>query len=94
MTIDNPTQDACGTDCHTHDDPRPEQPGRALHRARRLVAASLFLLAAYIAFDAVGTLWQRDPSEFSAVGVALTGLSLIVMLWLARAKRRVGMEVG
>jgi divalent metal cation (Fe/Co/Zn/Cd) transporter len=64
------------------------------HRAGRLVAASLFLLAAWISFDAVETLWRKDRPEFSAVGVALTGLSLAVMLWLARAKRRVARELG
>ena len=64
------------------------------HRARRLVAVSLFLLAAWIAFDAAQTLWQREHPDFSAVGVALTSVSLVVMLWLARAKRRVGRELG
>src|SRR5688572_9190692 len=52
-------------------------------RARRLVGASLFLLAAYVSVDAVQTLVARDRPEFSAVGVGLTGLSLLVMLWLA-----------
>ena len=64
------------------------------HRARRLVAGSLFLLAAYVAFDAVHTLWAKDRPEFSAVGVVLTGVSLAVMWWLARAKRRVATELG
>lgn len=64
------------------------------HRARRLVAVSLFLLAAWITFDAGQTLWQRERPDFSAVGVALTSLSLAVMLWLARAKRRVARELG
>lgn len=63
-------------------------------RALRLVAASLFLLAAYVAFDAITTLLHRDKPSFSAVGVALTGVSLAVMLWLARAKRRVARELG
>jgi divalent metal cation (Fe/Co/Zn/Cd) transporter len=64
------------------------------HRARRLVAASLFLLAAWIAVDAAQTLWRGDRPEFSAVGVALTAVSLVVMFWLARAKRRVARELG
>lgn len=64
------------------------------HRARRLVAASLFLLAAYVAFDAVRTLWSSDKPAFSPVGVALLVLSIAVMLWLARAKRRLAKELG
>jgi cation diffusion facilitator family transporter len=63
-------------------------------RAHRLVAVSMFLLAAWIAFDAVQTLWQGDRPEFSTVGVVLTSISLAVMLWLARAKRRVARELG
>jgi divalent metal cation (Fe/Co/Zn/Cd) transporter len=63
------------------------------HRARRLVAGSLFLLAAWIIFDAGQTLWQRERPDFSPIGVALTGVSLAVMLWLARAKRRVARDL-
>lgn len=64
------------------------------HRARRFVAVSLFLLAAWITFDATQTLWQRERPDFSPIGVALTSLSLAVMLWLAQAKRRVARELG
>ena len=64
------------------------------HRARRLVAGSLFLLAAYITFDAAYTLWTGDKPAFSPVGVALLALSIAVMLWLARAKRRLAHELG
>jgi divalent metal cation (Fe/Co/Zn/Cd) transporter len=64
------------------------------HRARRLVAASLFLLAAYVAFDAAQTLWAGERPAFSPAGVALTAVSLAVMWWLARAKRRVAAELG
>jgi divalent metal cation (Fe/Co/Zn/Cd) transporter len=64
------------------------------HRARRLVAGSLFLLAAYVTFDAAQTLWSGDRPAFSFVGVVLLSLSMVVMLWLARAKRRVARELG
>jgi len=64
------------------------------HRARRLVAASLFALAAYVTFDAAQTLWTGDKPTFSPVGVALLALSIAVMLWLARAKRRLAQELG
>ena len=63
-------------------------------RARRLVAGSLFLLAAYVAFDAVQTLRTGDRPTFSLVGVVLLTVSVGVMLWLARTKRRVARELG
>jgi divalent metal cation (Fe/Co/Zn/Cd) transporter len=55
--------------------------------ARRLVAGSLFLLAAYVSGDAVWALW-------SLVGIVLTSISLGVMWWLARAKRRAAMALA
>jgi divalent metal cation (Fe/Co/Zn/Cd) transporter len=64
------------------------------HRARRLVAGSLFLLAAYVSFDAAETLWSGDRPAFSPAGVMLLALSIAVMLWLARAKRRIAHELG
>ncbi len=57
-------------------------------KAKRLVAVTLFLLAAYIAFDAGTTLWWREAPEPSLVGIALTSVSFGVMWWLARAKKR------
>ena len=63
------------------------------HRARRMVAGSLFALAAYVSVDALQTLWTQDRPEFSAVGVALLALSIAVMLWLARAKRQLAREL-
>ncbi|HEX9695277.1 MAG TPA: cation transporter [Actinomycetota bacterium] len=56
-------------------------------RAQRLVAVSLALLAAWVCFDAVRTLLGDRRPEVSAVGIAITSVSIGVMLWLARAKR-------
>jgi divalent metal cation (Fe/Co/Zn/Cd) transporter len=67
---------------------------RMEHRARRLVAGSLFLLAAYVTFDAVQTLWAGDRPAFSLVGVVLLAVSIAVMLWLARAKMQVARDLG
>ncbi|MBI4952215.1 MAG: cation transporter [Myxococcales bacterium] len=64
------------------------------HRARRWIAGSLFLLAGYVTFDAAETLWTADRPAFSLVGVVLLGVSIAVMLWLARAKGRVARELG
>jgi divalent metal cation (Fe/Co/Zn/Cd) transporter len=63
-------------------------------RAHRLVGLSLFLLAAWVAFDALGALWQRERPEPSLPGIAITALSLGVMVWLARAKRRVAARLA
>jgi divalent metal cation (Fe/Co/Zn/Cd) transporter len=57
-------------------------------RAHKLIALSLFMLAAYIAFDALKALLTREQPEPTMVGIAITLLSLVVMWWLARAKRR------
>jgi divalent metal cation (Fe/Co/Zn/Cd) transporter len=64
------------------------------HRARRLVAASLFALGTYVALDAVATLWTADRPSFSTVGTAILIVSIAVMLWLARAKRRLARTLG
>ncbi len=64
------------------------------HRARKLIAISLFLLAAYVTFDAVETLWLAERPSFTAVGVVLLVLSIAAMRWLARAKRRLATELG
>ncbi len=63
-------------------------------RAHQLVGLSLFGLAGYIALVAVTTLWRNERPEPSMVGIVLTGISLFVMMWLARAKRRVGIALG
>lgn len=57
-------------------------------RAHKLVAFSLFVLALYVAFDATFALWRSERPEVSPMGMALTTISIFVMLWLARAKRR------
>jgi divalent metal cation (Fe/Co/Zn/Cd) transporter len=57
-------------------------------RAHKLVALSLFALALYVALDASVALWQGERPEASPVGIALTLVSMVVMLWLGRAKRR------
>jgi divalent metal cation (Fe/Co/Zn/Cd) transporter len=57
-------------------------------RAHRLVGLSLFALALYVAADAGLSLWRRETPGTSLVGIVLTTISIFVMLWLARAKRR------
>jgi divalent metal cation (Fe/Co/Zn/Cd) transporter len=66
----------------------PEEIERLDQRAHKLVALSLLLLAAYIAFDAAKALITREKPQPSVTGIAITSLSLAAMWWLARAKRR------
>jgi divalent metal cation (Fe/Co/Zn/Cd) transporter len=63
-------------------------------RAHKLVGVSLFLLAAYIAVDAGLALWRREAPRTTIVGIVLTVVSIFAMQWLARAKRRVGRDLG
>jgi divalent metal cation (Fe/Co/Zn/Cd) transporter len=63
-------------------------------RAHRLVALSLFLLAAYVAFDAGKALWRHEHPDVSKVGMVVLAVSMLVMQWLARAKRRAGTALG
>ncbi len=63
-------------------------------QAHRLVAGSLLLLAAYVALDASHALWAGDRPSPSLVGITLTAVSLGLMVWLARAKRRAARALG
>lgn len=63
-------------------------------RALKLVALSLFLLAAFVVLKAGWALWQQEHPEASALGIAVTGLSIAVMWWLARAKRTTARALG
>lgn len=68
---------------------------RAERRAVRLIALSFFGIAAYVAFNSVGTLLGlRQEPHTSAWGLAITALSLVVMPSLALAKRRVASRLG
>jgi divalent metal cation (Fe/Co/Zn/Cd) transporter len=66
----------------------------AEHRAQRLVAITFFLLAPYIAQDAIRALINREHPATSWLGVGLSISSIIVMPLLGRAKLRVGSALG
>lgn len=63
-------------------------------RATRMVAASFAALGAYVAVEAVRDLAAGHHPEASTVGVVLAIVSLLVMPWLARAKRRLAPVLG
>jgi cation diffusion facilitator family transporter len=72
----------------------PEEHGGAERRALYLVAATFFLLAAYILYEAVGALLTGEGPESSAVGIALSVVSLLIMPALAYGKGRTGKKMG
>ena len=63
-------------------------------RALRLIGASFFLLAAYVTVQSVHDLATASRPDPSIPGIVITGLSVVVMPLLARAKERVGTELG
>ncbi len=66
----------------------------AERRAQRLVAVTFFLLAPYIAQDAIRTLINGEHPGTSWLGIGLSISSIIVMPLLGRAKQRIGQRLG
>ena len=63
-------------------------------RAHKLVALSLFALAAFVAFDAAQSLWRAQHSESSAIGLVVAAAAIPVMWSLSRAKRQVAASLA
>ena len=59
-------------------------------RAQKLVAVSFFLLAPYVAYEALSTLIAGNHPETSVIGIALSATSLVLMPYLGMAKKRIG----
>ena len=59
-------------------------------RALRFVAASFFLIAAYVLWEAASALWRREAPDATVVGLALAIVSLVVMPVLGWGKLRTG----
>jgi divalent metal cation (Fe/Co/Zn/Cd) transporter len=63
-------------------------------RAQKAVAVSFFLLAPYMAIEAVRDLVGAHLAQSSGLGIAVTGASLLVMPGLGLAKKRLGSRLG
>jgi divalent metal cation (Fe/Co/Zn/Cd) transporter len=63
-------------------------------RAQQLVAVSFFLLAPYVAVEALLALAVEHRAETSWLGVALSAASLAICPGLGVAKRRIGARLG
>jgi divalent metal cation (Fe/Co/Zn/Cd) transporter len=68
--------------------------GAAEERAQKLVAMQFFILAPYIAYEAIQHLYGGEHPEVSAIGMALTASSVIGMPLLGIAKQRVAQRLG
>jgi divalent metal cation (Fe/Co/Zn/Cd) transporter len=67
---------------------------QAERRAQKLVAIQFFILAPYVAVEAIRALVNGSHAEESVVGMALAASSLVVMPLLGRAKQRIGSRIG
>lgn len=63
-------------------------------RAQRLVAASYFILVAYVSITAVHSLLTQEHPGVSWIGIGLAAVTAPTMPLLALAKRRVGQRLG
>ncbi|AIV33336.1 cation transporter [Streptomyces coelicoflavus] len=63
-------------------------------RALKFIALTFFALAAYVTVEGIRDLVGGAKPDTSLVGIVLTGLSIVIMPWLARAKRKAGLEMN
>jgi divalent metal cation (Fe/Co/Zn/Cd) transporter len=66
----------------------------AERRAQQLIAASYFVLVAYIVVESSRTFFGSTHPSTSWVGIALAAFTAVTMPLLAIAKRRVGVRLG
>jgi divalent metal cation (Fe/Co/Zn/Cd) transporter len=71
-----------------------ESSDAAERRAQKLVGVSFFLLAPYIAAEALFTLVDAERPSTSWVGIGLALGSIVLMPLLGRAKSRLGARLG
>jgi divalent metal cation (Fe/Co/Zn/Cd) transporter len=65
----------------------------AEQRAQKIVAVTFFLLAPYIAVEAVRRLLAGSEAEGSWVGVGLATVSVVLMPYFGHAKRKIGNQL-
>lgn len=75
-------------------DAEAERRERVERLAHRLIGALFLALALYVSVDAITALFRREAPDASWPGIALAAASVIIMPYLARAKRRVGIALG
>ena len=65
----------------------------AERRAQQLIAASFFVLAAYVGVESVRTFFDGQHPDVSWIGIALAAFTAVTMPLLAYAKRQVGQKL-
>jgi divalent metal cation (Fe/Co/Zn/Cd) transporter len=75
-------------------DAAPVRRMRVERASHRVIGLLFVALALYVAYDAGSALVRREAPATSPLGIALAIASLMVMPYLARAKRRVGTALG
>lgn len=63
-------------------------------RAQKAVAISFWLLAPYVAIEAVRQLISRSEPETSWLGIAVTSIAMVLMPVFGIAKRRIGSRLN
>src|SRR6516225_11779359 len=67
---------------------------QAEQRAQKWVAISFYLLAPYVAAEAIETLIEGAAAETSWIGIGLTAVTLVLCPMLGVAKQRIGAKLG
>ncbi len=62
--------------------------------ATRLIALSFAALAIYVGIESIRRLATGEEADSTRIGIVLTAVSVVLMPWLARAKRRVAPLLG
>jgi len=76
---------------HSDDD---EKERNLEEKAIRFVAYSFFVLAVYVAYEALKKLYLREMPEGSLVGIIIASVSIVIMPILANQKRQTGEKIG
>jgi divalent metal cation (Fe/Co/Zn/Cd) transporter len=77
---------------HADGDPKRREHSEVV--SLRIVGVCFLVLALYVGFDSLQSLFAHQVPERSLLGIALATLSLVVMPLLARAKRTVAQGIG
>ena len=73
---------------------QPEAESQAERQSARIAGILLLVLTAYVAAVSAFTLLGYNEPKPSRMGIAILGLAVIVMPWLAREKRRLSSVTG
>jgi divalent metal cation (Fe/Co/Zn/Cd) transporter len=63
-------------------------------RARKLVAIQFFILAPYVVVESIKTLVEGGHPDVTVIGMVVTGMSVVLMPALGKAKHRLAERLG